>query len=142
VAEPKTKPTDADVQAFLASPPDERRRSDATAICALMEEITGEPPTMWGPSIVGFGRYRYRYGSGREGEWPVVGFSPRKQKLTLYIVDGFGRYGDLLDRLGKHSTGKACLYLKRLDDADPEVLRSLITQSVEHVRASDLGSSD
>jgi hypothetical protein len=94
---------------------------------------------MWGTSIVGFGRYRYRYASGREGEWFVVGFSPRKQNLTLYIMDGFGEYDRLLDRLGKHSTGKACLYLKRLDDADPEVLRALIAHSVEHVRSRDLG---
>ena len=138
MAELKTKPHDGDVQAFLASVPDERRRGDAIAVCALMEEITGEPPTMWGTSIVGFGRYRYRYGSGREGEWRVVGFSPRKQNLTLYIVDGFGKYQELLGRLGKHSTGNSCLYLKRLDDADPEVLRSLIAHSVEHVRTRDL----
>ena len=139
MAELKTKPHDGDVHAFLASVPDERRRGDAIAVCSLMEEITGEPPTMWGTSIVGFGRYRYRYASGREGEWFVVGFSPRKQNLTLYIMDGFGGYQELLGRLGKHSTGKACLYLKRLDDADPEVLRSLIAQSVEHVRTRDLG---
>ena len=82
---------------------------------------------------------RYRYGSGREGEWFVVGFSPRRQNLTLYIMDGFAGYQELLGRLGKHSTGMACLYLKRLDDADPEVLRSLIAQSVEQVRARDLG---
>ena len=134
----KTKPNDGDVQAFLAPGADEGRRGDAV-VCSLMEEITGEPPTMWGSSLVGFGRYRYRYGSGREGEWFVVGFSPRKQNLTLYIMDGFAAYQELLGRLGKHSTGKACLYLKRLDDADHEVLRSLIAQSVEHVRARDLG---
>jgi hypothetical protein len=138
VAELKTQRNDGDVGAFLASVPDESRRADAIAVCALMEEITGEPPVMWGSSMVGFGRYRYRYPSGREGEWFVVGFSPRKQNLTLYVVHGFGDHASLLARLGKHSTGKACLYLKRLADADAEVLRTLIERSVEHVRELDL----
>jgi hypothetical protein len=139
VAELKTKANDGDVRAFLASVPDETRRSDALAVCALMEDITGEAPVMWGSSIVGFGRYRYRYESGREGEWFVVGFSPRKQNLTLYVMSGFGDYEALLGRLGRHSTGKACLYLKRLSDADPDVLRTLIARSVEQMRERDLG---
>jgi hypothetical protein len=139
VAELKTQPNEGDVRAFLASVSDESRRTDALAVCALMEEITGEPPVMWGSSMVGFGRYRYRYESGREGEWFVVGFSPRKQNLTLYLMDGFAGYEGLLARLGKHSTGKACLYLKQLSDADPDVLRALIARSVEHMRERDLG---
>jgi hypothetical protein len=139
MAELKTQRNDGDVRTFLDSVPDETRRSDAIAVCALMEEITGEPPVMWGSSIVGFGTYRYRSGAGREAEWFVVGFSPRKQNLTLYLMDGFGDHAALLDRLGKHSTGKACLYLRRLSDADPDALRALIERSVEHVRARDLG---
>jgi hypothetical protein len=139
MAELKTQRNDGDVRAFLDSVPDETRRADAVAVCALMEEITGEAPVMWGSSIVGFGTYRYVSGAGKETEWFVVGFSPRKQNLTLYLMDGFGEYGSLLARLGKHSTGKACLYLKRLSDADPEVLRTLLERSVEHVRKRDLG---
>jgi Domain of unknown function (DU1801) len=141
VAGLKTTRNDADVGAFLASIPDETRRGDGLEICALMEEVTGEPPAMWGSSIVGFGQYRYVSGSGREADWFLTGFSPRKQSLTLYVMDGFGDYATLLGRLGPHRTGKACLYLKRLSDADPEVLRTLIERSVEHVRKRHLGPS-
>jgi len=98
-----------------------------------MREVTGCEPKMWGPSIVGFGRYHYKYESGREGDWPLTGFSPRKQALTVYIMAGFRRYEELLDRLGKHKTGKSCLYLKRLEDVDLEVLRELVHESVEQV---------
>jgi hypothetical protein len=95
-----------------------------------MGEITGEPATMWGPSIIGFGSTHYRYASGREGDEPLTGFSPRKDSLTLYILGGFERYADLLPRLGKHKLGKVCLYIKRLDDVDREVLRAIIARSV------------
>ena len=91
---------------------------------------------MWGPSIVGFGTYRYQYASGQRGEWPVVGFSPRKRNLTLYIMSGFDRYDDLLSKLGKYKTGKSCLYINKLADVDQEILRELVRQSVDHVRAT------
>jgi hypothetical protein len=99
-----------------------------------MREVTGERPVMWGPSIVGYGQYRYVYESGREGDWMLVGFSPRKTALTLYIMPGFSRYEELMQRLGKHSTGKSCLYLKKLADVDMTVLRELVGASVEHMR--------
>jgi hypothetical protein len=126
MAEPKTTKNQASVEEFLAGVPDERRRLDAEAVCELMTEATGEPPVMWGSSIVGFGSYHYRYASGREGDWPAVGFSPRKQSLTIYVSEGFDAYRDLLGRLGPHSTGKSCLYIKRLSDVDADVLRSLV----------------
>ncbi|KQV18506.1 MULTISPECIES: DUF1801 domain-containing protein [unclassified Kitasatospora] len=126
MAEPKTKPTAADPAAFLAAVPDERRRADAEALCALMAEVTGAPPVMWGSSIVGFGTYHYRGASGRSGDWPPVGFSPRKQALTLYVAEGFEPHQDLLARLGPHTTGKGCLYVKRLDALDETALRELI----------------
>ena len=98
-----------------------------------MEEVTGEKAVMWGDSIVGFGTYHYVYASGREGDWPVTGFAPRKQALTLYIMSGFDQYDELLARLGKHSTGKSCLYIKRLSDVDVDVLRELVAESVAHM---------
>ena len=125
-----TRPTDADVEAFLAQVPDQRRREDARAVVDLMAEVTSERPTMWGATMVGFGSYHYRYASGREGDYFVVGVSPRKAALTVYLMDGFeGREG-LLERLGPHTTGKACLYVKRLDDVDSDVLRELVRLSV------------
>lgn len=133
MAELKTQRTDDDVDAFLSSVPDQRRREDSIAVRQLMAEITGDPGAMWGSSIVGFGSYRYRYASGREGEWFAVGFSPRKQNLTLYIMDGFDGYEALLSRLGTFSTGKSCLYVKRLSDVDLDVLSSLVTASFAHV---------
>jgi hypothetical protein len=129
VAEPKTTKTDASVAEFLATVADERRRSDAQALCALMTEVTGVQPAMWGPSIVGFGSYKYEYGSGRRGEWLTVGLSPRKQNLTLYLAAGIDRFPELLGRLGKHTTGKGCLYLKRLSDVDLDVLRQLVGEA-------------
>jgi hypothetical protein len=128
-AEPKTRPTDASVPNFIAAVENPSRRADAEAICALMTEATGEPPVLWGPSIVGFGSYR-----GPTGDWPLVGFSPRKANLVLYIMPGFAEREDLLARLGKHKTGSSCLYLNRLVDADPTVLRELIDRSVASVR--------
>jgi hypothetical protein len=136
VAELKTKKTDASVQAFLDAVEHPARREDSYAILEMMREITGAEPAMWGASIVGFDTYHYRYASGQEGEWPVVGFSPRKRYLTLYIMSGFDAYDDLLSQLGKYKTGKACLYINKLADVDQETLRELIRQSVDHVRAT------
>lgn len=135
MAELKTKETDASVAAFVEAIQDDRRRADARAILDLMQEVTGEPATMWGESIVGFGRYHYKYESGREGDWFLTGFSPRKQNLTLYIMAGFDQYDDLMDRLGKYRTGKSCLYVKSLDQIDQTVLRELVARSVEHMKA-------
>jgi len=135
MAELKTQRTDDDVEAFLAEIADERRRADARAVCALMSELAGEPPALWGTSMVGFGSYSYTYASGRSGEWFAVGFAPRKQALTLYLIDGFGDYEELLTRLGPHKTGKSCLHIKRLDEVDEDVLRELIARSLAHVRA-------
>lgn len=126
MAEPKTGRTGASADQFLAGVADPQRRADAQAVCALMTEATGAQPEMWGSSIVGFGSYHYRYASGREGDWPAVGLSPRKQYLTVYIPEGFDSYDALLGRLGPHSTGKSCLYIKRLSDVDAEVLRELV----------------
>ena len=101
----------------------------------MMEEITGTKPQMWGPSIVGFGTWRYKYASGREGDWPVAAFSPRKQDLTLYLTPGFEKYDELLDQLGKHKTGKSCLYIKRLSDIHVPTLKKLIKASVKDLKA-------
>jgi hypothetical protein len=136
MAELKTKKTDASVQEFLNAVEHPTRREDSYAILEMMREITGTEPAMWGPNIVGFDTYRYKYASGREGEWPVVGFSPRKRTLTLYIMSGFDAYDDLLSKLGKHKTGKSCLYINKLADVDQEILRELVRQSVDHVRAT------
>ena len=134
MAEPKTKKTDASVAAFLDAVADPRRREDARAVLALMKRITGEEPKMWGTSIVGFGSYTYTYASGQTGDWPIAGFSPRKQALTLYLMPGFEKDADLMKRLGKHKTGKSCLYLNRLADVDAGVLEELVRRSVERMR--------
>jgi hypothetical protein len=136
MAELKTKLTDASVEAFLNTLEDESKRKDAQTILQMMQDVTGEAPRMWGNSIVGFGSYRYKYASGKEGDWMLTGFSPRKQNLTLYIMSGFEINADIMSRLGKHTTGKGCLYIKKLKDVDPTVLRELITKSVEHTRTS------
>ena len=133
MAELKTKLNDASVEAFLDGIVDERKRQDSYTILTMMQDVTGAKAKMWGDSIVGFGSYHYKYASGREADWMLVGFSPRKQNLTLYIMSGFEQYDELLQRLGKHSTGKACLYVKRLADVDPAVLRELVKLSVEHM---------
>ncbi|HLB54743.1 MAG TPA: DUF1801 domain-containing protein [Gemmatimonadales bacterium] len=126
MAEAKTKPTGASVQKFLAGVSDPSHREDCQALLRLMRRVTGYQPRMWGPSMVGFGSYRYKYASGREGDWFLTGFSPRKTDLTLYITPGLLRYRGLLQRLGKHKTGKSCLYLKRLADVDLGVLTELV----------------
>jgi Domain of unknown function (DU1801) len=136
-----TRPTDADVEEFLDAVPDEQQRADARTLCALMSEITGEPPVLWGPSIVGFGSYRYRYESGHEGTSSLAGFAPRKGNLVVYLVGGFeDRHGKLLAKLGPHKAGKGCLYLKRLADVDLDVLRELIERSVRVRRGADRAS--
>ena len=137
----KTQPTKVDVEAFLAAVPDERRRADARALCSLLSEVTGEPPVMWGTSIVGFGTYHYRYESGHEGDSALVGFSPRKANLVLYLVGGFAdRHPKLLEKRGPHTTGKGCLYLKSLADVDLDVLRQLVDRSTRIHRGVDRAS--
>ena len=131
----KTKPTRISVEALLDSVTDATKRADALTLIDMMRSATGEQPAMWGPSIIGFGTYHYRYESGREGDSPIVGFSPRKPALVLYIVTGFRGAEPLLAKIGKHTTGKSCLYVKRLADIDLPVLRKLIDQSVAAVRA-------
>ena len=133
----KTVPTDASVDDYLNGVANETKRQDSFALSTLMQEVTGEEPVMWGDSIVGFGTYRYVYASGRTGDWPLVGFAPRKQALTLYIMSGFASYDELLGKLGKHSTGKSCLYIKRLSDIDIDVLRLLVTESVAHMKETN-----
>lgn len=134
MAEPKTKKNATSVAAFLNRVENEERRKDCRTVLAMMKQITGSKPAMWGTSIVGFGSYHYVYASGREGDWPLTGFSPRKQDLTLYIMAGFDRYKPLMAKLGKYRTGKSCLYVKRLADIDLQVLKRLVTESVRHMR--------
>jgi hypothetical protein len=142
MAELKTQKTDASVPEFLAGVPSPQRRADAQAVCALMTEETGVEPAMWGTSIVGFGSYDYRYGTGRTGTWPAVGLSPRKASLTVYISAGFQEYGDLLSRLGRHSTGQSCLYLPKLSDVDVDVLRELVRRGFAHLNGKTITSGE
>jgi hypothetical protein len=136
VASPKTQPSDASVDAFLAGIEDPQKREDSQAICRLMADETGERPRMWGAGIVGFGTYQYVYATGRKGDWMALGFAPRKANLTLYLMDGFTGYEELLARLGKHSTGRSCLHVKRLADVDVEVLREMVRRSYRHTTAA------
>ncbi len=133
-AELKTKPTKATVEGFLNTVADEAKRADCFAVMKLMEQITKEKAKMWGPSIVGFGNYHYKYESGREGDFFITGFSPRAQNLTLYIMAGFTRYDELMKKLGKYKTGKSCLYVKRLEDIDLKILKELISESVKYMK--------
>ena len=134
MTELKTRPTDADVEAFLESVADERRRADARTVCEMMHRITRREPTLWGSSIIGFGTYSYQYASGKTGDWPLTGVSPRKQALTLYVMSGFTEYDSLLARLGAHRTGRSCLYIRNLAKVDQKVLARLIRKSVAHLR--------
>jgi len=131
VAELKTKETTESVFAFLDAIADEGRRKDCRAVVDIMQSVTKEEPRMWGSSIVGFGHYHYKGKSGREGEWPITGFSPRKGDLTLYLMGGFDKFSDLMSKLGKYKTGKSCLYIKKLSDVDVKVLRKLVAGSVK-----------
>jgi Domain of unknown function (DU1801) len=137
MAELKTKRNKGDVEAFLNSVSNEKKRQDSFTILELMKQVTGEQPEMWGESIVGFGSYHYKYESGREGDWFMTGFSPRKQNLTLYIMSGFGEYDHLLGQLGKYKTGKSCLYINKIDDIDQDVLKELVKKSVEHMEETN-----
>ncbi|MAU01245.1 MAG: hypothetical protein CL608_29220 [Anaerolineaceae bacterium] len=137
MSENKTRPTDQSVLDFLNKVDHKTRREDGLALLEMMTEITGEEAVLWGSSIVGFGSYHYKYESGREGDMPLVGFSPRKQSMTLYIMPGFDAYEDMLAELGKHKLGKACLYINKLADVDDDVLRSLIKSSYEHMKATN-----
>ncbi len=130
----KTKVNDASVEDYLNSVEDDSKRKDSFEILRLMEEVTKEPPKMWGASIVGFGSYHYKGAGGREGDWMLTGFSPRKQNLTLYLMGGFTKFEDLLQKLGKHKTSAGCLYIKKLDDVDKKVLKELIAENVKRMR--------
>ncbi len=127
----KTKKNDGNVDKFLDGIENEQRREDAKTVTRVMKEITGEDPVMWGTAIIGFGNYRYKYASGREGDWMRIGLSPRKQNLTLYILSGFSDKEKLLEKLGKHKTGKGCLYINKLEDVDMDVLKEMIQHSYE-----------
>ncbi len=129
--EMKTKETKASVSAFLKKIEDPQRRQDAAAIADMMRKVTKQEPKMWGTGIVGFGSYHYKYASGREGDWFPLGFSPRKNALTLYICGGLHKHPDLMDRLGKYKTGQSCLYIKKLSDVDQAVLEQLMTRAVK-----------
>lgn len=133
MAELKTRPTDASVAAFLSDIPDEGKRRDAFAVAEIMGAITKKKPKMWGTSIVGFGSYHYKYPSGQEADWPVAAFSPRKTSLVLYLMPGFAAHRDLMSKLGKHKTGKSCLYIQRLDDVHLPTLKKLIRDSVNYL---------
>lgn len=132
--EARTKPTAVSAADFIAAVENPRRRADAETLCALFEEISGEPPVMWGPSIIGFGRYHYRYASGHEGDAPRLGFSPRKARTVVYAMSGFDGQAALIARLGKVKTSVACLYINRLDQIDMAVLRELAERSRDHMR--------
>ena len=135
MAEPKTKPTQASVKEFLNQIPDKERRDDCIAVAKMMEEITGEKPKMWGPSIVGFGTWHYKYASGHQGDWPIAAFSPRKKDLTVYLTMGFEKNADLMKQLGKHSTSKgSCLYIRRLSDIHIPTLKKLIKWSIKELK--------
>ena len=134
MAELKTKPTRKSARKFLKSIENERKRQNAFDILALFEQVTKKKPVMWGESIVGFGSYHYRQKGGQEASWPITGFSPRKQNLTIYIMPGFSNYRDLLAKLGKHKTSKSCLYINKLDDIDKNILKKLIANSVRDMK--------
>ncbi len=134
MAELKTRPTDASVAGFLATIDDPEMRADARKVASMMRRATGKRAKMWGTSIVGYGSYHYKYASGREGDFILTGYSPRKTALTVYIMPGFSPFEKLMSRLGKYKTGKSCLYIKRLSDVDEAVLEKLIDESVKYMR--------
>lgn len=133
MAETKTKPTAVDVAAFIDAVENPVRRDDAKMVCAMLERLTGEPSKMWGPSIIGFGSYHYRYDSGHEGDMCRLGFSPRKAELVLYILTGEPDEAEKLARLGKHKTGKSCLYIKKLADVDMAVLEEIVSDALTYM---------
>lgn len=133
-SELKTQETDKSVKDFINSIEHDRKRKEAFELLNIFKEVTGEPAKMWGPSIIGFGKYHYVYDSGREGDWMATGFSPRKAKHSLYIMSGFSRFDHLMKKLGKYKTGKSCLYVNKLNDIDLDVLKDLIAESVEYIK--------
>jgi hypothetical protein len=130
----KTRKTKASVDKFLQGVKNEKRREDARAVLKLMKSVTRKEPKMWGPSIVGFDSYHFKYDSGREGDMPMVGFSPRSTSVVLYIMPGFERYDALMKKLGKHKTGVSCLYINKLEDVDRKVLKELVTESYRYMK--------
>lgn len=130
----KTQPHDGSVDDFLESLSDERKKKDSRELLEMMESLTGEPAVLWGPSIIGFGKYHYVYESGTEGDWFLTGFSPRKKNLSIYVMDGFDKHEALLEKLGKHKHSVSCLYINKLDDVDKEVLRTLIKNSICQIK--------
>jgi hypothetical protein len=142
MAENKTKPTKSSVAGFIAAVTDPIRRADAKALVKLMQSAAGEKPKMWGPSIIGFGSCHYRYESGREGDMPLIGFSPRKAATVLYNMIGSSDSPTLLAKLGKHTTGKGCLYIKKLADVDEKVLQALAVKSIANMRARKRSAAD
>ena len=134
MSENKTKPTDVDINEFLNKIENPAQKEDTLKIINMMKEITGEDPKLWGESIIGFGEYRYKYASGREGDWFLTGVSPRKNNTTLYLSYGFENHSDLMGELGKYKTGKACLYIKKLEDINEAALKKLISRSAEEVK--------
>ena len=139
MAELKTKKNDANVETFIDGIENEKRREDCRVVVDLMADVTGEAPAMWGDSIIGFGSYHYQYATGREGDWMATGVSPRKQSLTVYIMTGFERHGALMKRLGRYKTGRSCLYIKKLEDVDLDVLRELVRESYARVSKGQYG---
>lgn len=133
MAELKTKPTEITVESFLDKAADPKVRADCDTIISMMERLTGDNPKMWGPSIIGFGKYHYKYESGREGEICITGFSPRKPNITLYVANIEGQ-ADLLTKLGKHKASKGCLYIKKLADVDIAILESLVKRSIDFLK--------
>lgn len=141
MAKNKTVPTAVDPHDYIAAVEDDNKRADSEWLLTTMQEVTGEPPKMWGPSIIGFGTYHYVYDSGREGDTMEIGFSPRKANISIYLVSGVAREEELLAKLGKHKMGKSCLYVKRLSDVDKDVLREMMVSSVAKVRNKDIDYS-
>jgi hypothetical protein len=134
MADLKTKPTTTSIDALIQGVADEGRRQDCVALAAMMTRVTGTEPTVWSSGIVGFGSYHYKYASGREGDWFEIGFAPRKANLAVYVMPGLDQFGEALAKLGKYKTGKGCLYIKRLDDVDPEALEGLLSSAVNLLR--------
>ena len=134
MSDAKTAQTGASVSEFLATIEDRQQRADCRAIARMIREATGKRPRMWGSSIVGYDRYDYAYASGRKGSWPICAYSPRARNISVYIMPGFSKFGPLLKKLGKHKTGKSCLYINKLADVDSDVLAQLIDASVKEMR--------
>jgi hypothetical protein len=134
MAELKTKKTSASVTKYLNAISDKQKRADCKTIAKMMRDATGNRAAMWGGSIVGYGSYDYKYASGHTGSWAICGFSPRAQKITIYVMPGFSKFEKLMKKLGKYKTGKSCLYIKKLEDVDQKVLKDLITGSVNEMR--------